>query len=110
MPYCALENRGEFLALLRRLPMVHAVISGHTHCAVDETLEGVRMLVAPSTFLQVGHPAEPGRPGASFWDVHTGDASRRGFRRLELHADGTIVTEVIWDAPGLTTRDHADPN
>lgn len=100
MPYCALENREEFLAVLRRHPMVRAVISGHTHCAVDEVREGVRMIVSPSTFLQVGHPTGPARPDASFWDVHTGDAARRGFRRLELHPDGTIVTGIVWDRPG----------
>lgn len=97
MPSCQLEGASEFIAIVQRYPQVRAAIAGHTHCPDDRAVEGVRSLVTPSTCLQAEHPSgkwqgeEP-----PFLEVHRVDATRRGYRRLELFADGSIGTEVMW--------------
>jgi 3',5'-cyclic-AMP phosphodiesterase len=98
MPSCGLENAEELLTLVRRQASVRAVIAGHTHCVVDEYRNGVRLLVTPSTCLYVEHPQGLSVPDTQFWELHRFDPQRTAFRRLELHADGTIMTEVIWEA------------
>jgi Icc protein len=98
MPPCRLENAETLLAILARYPQVRAVISGHNHCAVDEQQNGIRMLVTPSTCVYLDHPPGPQAPAAQrFGEVHGLDPTRRAFRRLELHPDGTVVTNLIWD-------------
>jgi len=96
MPECRLENADELLELMRAHPSARGVISGHLHCAIDEDRGGVRAIVTPSTCAFATHPtsADEVRP---FLQSHQLDPARRGFRRLELHRDGAIVTEVIWD-------------
>jgi hypothetical protein len=75
---------------------VRGVASGHLHCAIDETRDGARTLVTPSTCAHATHPTEPleRRP---FLQSHTLDPTRRAYRRLELSADGELDTEVVWD-------------
>jgi len=96
MPSCRLENAEALLTLLERFPQVRGVISGHNHCAVDEHHGEIQLLVTPSTWVHGKHPSEPQAPDAQFWEVHSIDPERRGFRRLELYPDGTLVTDVIW--------------
>jgi Icc protein len=101
MPPCRLENAEAFLALLERYPQVRGVISGHNHCAVDEHHRGIQLLVTPSTCAYGEHPRGRQVPDArQFREVHSIDLGRRGFRRLELYPDGTMVTDVIWDQAG----------
>jgi 3',5'-cyclic-AMP phosphodiesterase len=95
MPACRLENADELMTLLRRRPNVRGIISGHNHCAIDELCDGIRMLVTPSTCVQMSHPSEM-HDERAFWDVHVLDRRRQGFRQLELHSDGHISSEVIW--------------
>ncbi|HVZ39763.1 MAG TPA: metallophosphoesterase [Candidatus Kapabacteria bacterium] len=97
MPDCRLENAEQLMNLLAQHSCARAVIAGHVHCAADERHAGVDMLVTPSTCVQVEHPAGPDLlPQRPFLEVHRLDASRGGLRRLELHPDGRVVTEVIW--------------
>ncbi len=97
MPQCQLDNAQEFMDTLGRHPVVRAVVAGHTHCEADTVLNGIRVMIAPSTCVQASHPVGPDVPkGARFMDVHTIDTARQGYRRLELHADGSIQTSVVW--------------
>jgi len=98
MPICRLENAEEFLTLVGKHSYIRAIIAGHTHCVVDEQHNGVRLLVTPSAYLYVEHPQGVSVPDTQFMELHRLDPQRTGFRRLELHADGTIMTEVIWAA------------
>ena len=92
---CCLENAEEFLAIIRRYPNVRCVLSGHNHCLADEQYDGVRILVTPSTFVQISHPTETDDQRA-FWGAHSLDTGHQGLRHLELHSDGRITTEVTW--------------
>lgn len=99
MPICRLENAAEVLELVESRPSLRGVIAGHVHLAHDERRGGVRHMVTPSTVVQGEHPSGPDIPEPhNFAKVHRLDTSRRGFRRIDLHADGTIETEVVWDA------------
>lgn len=94
---CRLQNADRLLALLARFPAARVVIAGHTHCEIDRHVDGVRLLVTPSTCVNATHPNDPEVPrDRPFWDTHGMQRERRGFRRLELHADGSIVTSVVW--------------
>lgn len=98
MPICRLENAAEVLELAERHPSLRVVIAGHVHLAHDEERGSLRHLVTPSTVVQGEHPSGPDVPEPHmFAKVHRLDTSRRGFRRLDLHADGSIETEVLWD-------------
>ncbi len=96
---CRLENAERMLAVLARFPEARAVIAGHTHCEIDQRLDGVQLLVTPSTCVNATHPSGPDVPkGRPFWETHGMQRERRGFRRLDLHADGSIVTSVVWSS------------
>jgi Icc protein len=98
MPLCQLDNAGELFGLLRRHANARAVIAGHIHCAVEHFQDGTALLATPSTCVQARHPAGPHVPDElEFSAVHELDTTRRAYRRLELFADGGIVTEVVWD-------------
>lgn len=97
MPCCQLEDGHAFFAACSAYPNVKAALAGHVHCADDRVLHGVRSLVTPSTCLQAEHPAQaPDGPEPPFLEVHAISAARRGYRKLELFADGRIETEVVW--------------
>jgi Icc protein len=89
---CRLENAEEFLGVLHRYSNVRGVISGHNHCAVDEQHGGIRIMVTPSSVAQLTHPSQALSGDAT----HALDRGLHGFRRLELHPDGQIETEVVW--------------
>ena len=97
VPGCRLENSESLLRVLSGYKNTRAVVAGHTPCEINEPLAGIQMLVTPSTCINVTHPSGPDAPLAgSFWELHGVQEGRRGYRRLELHADGTIVTSVVW--------------
>jgi Icc protein len=62
------------------------VLFGHAHQAYDGTHNGIRIYGTPSTCRQF-------RPGSSSFAV---DDRPPAYRRLELAADGTFSTELVW--------------
>jgi 3',5'-cyclic-AMP phosphodiesterase len=81
-----LDNAAEFLACIDRHPNVRAIVWGHVHQSFDGLRRGVRLLATPSTCAQF-------LPNA---DNFTVDRRPPGYRTLELRADGTLMTEVVW--------------
>jgi len=80
------ENANEFLALIDAHPRVRVVSWGHVHQSYDGRRKGVRMLGTPSTcgqFLPLS-------------DVFAVDNRPPAYRYLNLQADGTVETEVVW--------------
>jgi 3',5'-cyclic-AMP phosphodiesterase len=81
-----LQNAAEFLDVIDRHPNVRGIVWGHVHQSHDALRNGVRLLATPSTCAQFLPRAEQfaiaGQPPA--------------YRTLELRADGSILTEVIW--------------
>ncbi len=74
------------LESLTKLPQLKAVVFGHIHQQLDDRYGHLRLLGTPSTCLQF----QPASSGLSF----SGQAP--AYRRLALHADGEIETEVIF--------------
>jgi 3',5'-cyclic-AMP phosphodiesterase len=81
-----IENADEFLRVLDAHPQVRAISWGHVHQSFDARRHGVRLLATPSTCAQF-------LPLADKFAV---DARPPGYRRLSLHPDGTLDTDVVW--------------
>jgi Icc protein len=81
-----LTNAAEFLHTLDGHRNVRAVLWGHVHQAFDAVRKGVRLLATPSTCAQF-------LPHAEDFAV---DRRPPGYRTLELRADGSLLTEVVW--------------
>jgi Icc protein len=81
-----LDNAAEFFACIDRHSNVRAIAWGHVHQSFDGLRRGVRLLATPSTCAQF-------QPNA---DNFTVDRRPPGYRTLELRADGTLLTEVVW--------------
>ena len=81
-----LRNADHFLAVIDQHPQVRAILWGHVHQASDRLRNGVRMLSTPSTCAQF-------LPGAENFSL---DTRPPGYRWLDLHADGTMQTSVVW--------------
>ncbi len=81
-----LEGAQALAAMLAQRPHVAGVLSGHLHQPFDRTVDGVRVLGAPSTWVGISHE------GGTF--VVGGD-ERTGARHLELHDDGTWTTTLL---------------
>ncbi|HZO21917.1 MAG TPA: phosphodiesterase [Steroidobacteraceae bacterium] len=81
-----LENATEFLATLDRHRNVRAVLWGHVHQAYDGLRKDVRLLGTPSTCAQF-------LPHADDFAL---DRRPPAYRTLELRADGSVLTEVMW--------------
>lgn len=80
-----LADAVEFLQIIDSTARVRAILWGHVHQVFDRRRDGVRLLATPSTCVQF-------RPGA---DRYERDAQPPGYRRLTLHAQGRVDTEVI---------------
>lgn len=85
-----LGNAAEFLEAIDRHPNVRAILWGHVHQSHDALRKGVRLLATPSTCAQF-------LPCSEQFAV---DRRPPGYRTLELRADGSISTEVVWLANG----------
>ncbi len=86
-----LDNGEDFLAALAATGKVRGLLFGHVHQAVDETRHGVRILGTPSTCRQF-------MPGSEDFAL---DERPPAYRRVLLHADGSIGEELVWVAyPG----------
>lgn len=79
-----LGNRDEFLAVIRRHPLVKVVLTGHVHQLMDVSHDGVRYLATPSTCFQF-------KPLSEHFAL---DEAAPGYRWLELHYDGRFTTGV----------------
>jgi Icc protein len=69
---------------------VRGLVWGHVHQRYDALRNGVRLLATPSTCAQF-------LPRAEQFAV---DRMPPAYRTLELKADGSITTEVVWVESG----------
>ncbi|HVY82617.1 MAG TPA: 3',5'-cyclic-AMP phosphodiesterase [Steroidobacteraceae bacterium] len=81
-----LENATEFFDVIDRHRNVRAILWGHVHQSYDALRKNVRLLATPSTCAQF-------LPRADEFAV---DARPPAYRTLELHPDGSLLTEVVW--------------
>lgn len=81
-----LEDAEAFRELVVRHPHVRAVVWGHVHQASDRTLGQARLLSTPSTCAQF-------LPASEHFAL---DDRPPGFRWIDLGADGSIDTELVW--------------
>ncbi len=81
-----LTNAAEFLHTIDQHKSVRGIVWGHVHQAYDAVRKGVRMLATPSTCAQF-------LPHSDDFAV---DRRPPAYRTLELRADGSLVTEVMW--------------
>jgi Icc protein len=65
---------------------VRAVVWGHVHQTFDALRGSVRLLATPSTCAQF-------QPGTHEFAL---DSLPPAYRTLQLRADGTLSTEVVW--------------
>lgn len=80
----ALQNPDALFAVLDRHPAVRAVLFGHIHHELKRTRNGVAYYGSPSTCIQF-HPTH---------EDFALDHRNPGYRWLELHDDGSLVTGV----------------
>lgn len=78
------KNAADFWAIADTASHVRGILWGHVHQASDQVRNGVRLLSVPSTCVQF-------KPHSADFAV---DELPPGYRWLDLHADGTIETEV----------------
>jgi Icc protein len=81
-----LRNSEELFAITDEHTNVRSILWGHVHQASDRDRNGVRMLSSPSTGSQF-------LPGS---DTFMLDSKPPGYRWIELEADGSINTEIVW--------------
>jgi Icc protein len=81
----AVENAYEALEILKPIAGQTALISGHVHQESDEVINGVRMMTTPSTCVQFA-------PRTQDFAL---DITDPGYRRLVLHPNARIETQVI---------------
>lgn len=82
----ALRNSDAFFATVDESERVRAILWGHVHQASDNMRRGVRIMSSPSTCSQF-------LPNSDNFAL---DSRPPGYRWLDLHADGTIETSVVW--------------
>ena len=81
-----LTNAAEFLRVIDGHRNVRAIVWGHVHQNYDALRQGVRLLATPSTCAQF-------LPNVDEFAV---DRRPPAYRTLELRADGSLLTEVVW--------------
>jgi len=81
-----LINAADFFSVIDRHACVRAIAWGHVHQAWDGLRKGVRLLATPSTCAQF-------LPGSDDFAL---DPRPPAYRTLELRADGSLLTEVVW--------------
>ena len=85
--FVSLANPDALFAVIDRHPRVRGLLWGHVHQPFDDRRGAVRLMATPSTCFQFA-PTPDGELG-------TAD-DPPGYRRIRLHADGGIETEVCW--------------
>jgi 3',5'-cyclic-AMP phosphodiesterase len=86
LDHVGLNNAAEFLHTIDQHKNVRAIVWGHVHQAYDALRKGVRLLATPSTCAQF-------LPNSDDFAV---DQRPPAYRTLELRADGSLLTEVVW--------------
>ena len=81
----SVKNASEAIDILKPIADQTAVISGHVHQESDELINGVRMMTTPSTCVQFA-------PGSQDFAL---DSKDPGYRRLVLHPNARIETQVV---------------
>jgi Icc protein len=82
----ALRNGEQLMSIVARFNHVRAVVWGHVHQASDRLKGDLRLLSTPATCAQF-------MPNS---DAFALDSRPAGYRWIDLYADGTIETEVVW--------------
>jgi len=85
-----LQNPDEFFDVIDRHPNVRGIVWGHVHQSYDAVRKGVRLLATPSTCAQF-------LPRSEQFAI---DRRPPGYRTLELKADGSLLTELVWIESG----------
>ena len=80
-----LQNRLDFFDAIKKFSKVRCLVFGHLHQELDLEYKGIRLLCTPSTCTQF-------LPNAQNFEL---DRNNPGYRRLQLHKDGAIDSEVI---------------
>jgi Icc protein len=81
-----LSNAADFLRIIDAHRNVRAIVWGHVHQSFDALRKGVRLLATPSTCAKF-------LPNSDDFAV---DRRPPAYRTFELHADGSLLTEVVW--------------
>ena len=81
----SVKNASEALDILKPIAHRAAVISGHVHQESDEVINGVCMMTTPSTCVQFA-------PRSKDFAL---DSKDPGYRRLLLHPNACIETQVV---------------
>ena len=81
----SVKNAAEALDILEPMADQTAVISGHVHQESDKVINGIRMMTTPSTCVQFAPRSQ---------DFALDDADP-GYRRLVLHPNARIETQVV---------------
>ncbi|MGH8199755.1 MAG: 3',5'-cyclic-AMP phosphodiesterase [Steroidobacteraceae bacterium] len=87
-----LQNAAAFLDVIDRHPNVRGIVWGHVHQSYDAVRKGVRLLATPSTCAQF-------LPHSEQFAI---DRRPPGYRTLELKADGSILTDLVWLEAGAS--------
>lgn len=90
-----LKERERFWNVIGHHSNVRAVVCGHVHQDSQHQHQGVEVLTTPSTCIQF-------KPNS---DEFALDRASPGWREIELHADGKIVTQVKRLGNGLFLPD-----
>jgi len=81
-----LRNGAEFLQLIAASGKVRLALFGHVHQAFEAVFEDLQVIGTPSTCRQF----------LPLSDEFALDDRSPSYRRIELFADGTVSTELIW--------------
>lgn len=81
-----LRNGNQLMELVLAAGNVRGLIWGHVHQASDRRRDGLRLISTPSTCAQF-------LPNSDSFAL---DSRPPGYRWIDLYADGTIETEVVW--------------
>lgn len=91
-----IDNAARLAAILGRYTNVRGIFTGHVHQAFHTRWAGTEVHTAPSTCFQF-------RANSREFAL---DDQPPGYRRIALHADGTLSTETVFLARGLTQVDR----
>ncbi len=80
----SLRNSHMLEAVLKRYPLATTLLCGHIHQDLDLEWNGRRLLATPSTCVQF-------KPHCTSFTI---DSEAPGWRWLDLHADGSVETQV----------------
>jgi len=81
-----LRNGEEFLRLISRTGKVRAAIFGHVHQEFEESHDSIQIIGTPSTCRQFKVAS----------DEFALDDNPPAYRRISLHPNGGVETELIW--------------